>query len=263
MVVYLAIVVLGGIGLIFSLVLSFLNKKLKVEEDPRIKEILEVLPQINCGACGFSGCLAYAQNAVKECNIFRGCLPGGKEVNEKVSKILGIECSFKKEKVVVCRCGATDQEKRETNIYQGVETCKGADLVGGRINCLYGCLGFGDCIKVCPVGAITLDERIYVDIKKCIGCGKCVNICPRHLFEFVPLSEKIYYVACSNHDKGVDTKKVCKRGCIGCGICTRINSSFYLKDNLSYFDYKKIEKYSLLEVAKDKCPTKCIFLVDA
>jgi RnfABCDGE-type electron transport complex B subunit len=260
--VYLAVLVLGGVGLFFSLLLSFLNKKLKVEEDPRIKEILEVLPQINCGACGFSGCLAYAQNVVKYCSIFKGCLPGGEEVNKKVSKILGIECSFKKEKVVVCRCGAEEKEKTKSSIYQGIKTCRGASLIGGRIDCLYGCLGFGDCVKVCPVGAITLGERIYVDIKKCIGCGKCVNTCPRSLFEFVPLREKIYYVACSNHDKGIDTKKVCKRGCIGCGICTRTDNNFYLKDNLSYLNYENIEDSSSCEKAKNKCPTKCIFLTN-
>ncbi|UCC94810.1 MAG: hypothetical protein JSW40_08355 [Candidatus Omnitrophota bacterium] len=60
-IVLVAVAVLGITGLLFSMLLSLLSRRLKVEEDSRIRSILEVLPGLNCGACGFSGCRAFAE----------------------------------------------------------------------------------------------------------------------------------------------------------------------------------------------------------
>jgi len=260
-----AILTLGLTGLAFSILLSLLSKKLKIEEDPRVETVLEALPGLNCGACGFSGCRAYAAAVVKEQQIFSGCLPGGTEVNEKIAKIAGAQnIETKDHKKAVCRCGAQTNEKKQSSIYNGPATCKSSHITGGVIDCIWGCLGFGDCIAICPVGAISLrDKKIYVDIKKCIGCGKCVDNCPRNLFELIPLKENtdIYYVGCNNKEKILEVKEVCDKGCIGCGICARVNNSpYYLKDNLSYVDYAKAQN-TPLEEGKAKCPTKCIFTV--
>ena len=111
--VYISVLALGLTGLAFSLLLAFLSKKLKVEEDPRLEEILKILPGINCGACGFSGCRPFAEAAVKEKNIFSGCLPGGGEINNQIAKVLGLDKAITKEKVVViCRCCAKEGEKK-------------------------------------------------------------------------------------------------------------------------------------------------------
>ncbi|MBU0693972.1 MAG: 4Fe-4S dicluster domain-containing protein [Candidatus Omnitrophica bacterium] len=259
-----SLLVLGLTGFSFSLLLAFLSKKLKVKEDARIEKILSILPGLNCGACGVSGCRVFAQAVVKEGKIFSGCLPAGEGMNKEIAKALGIETSVVKRKsVAVCRCGADDKEKKVSCLYQGPKTCKAADLIGGAIDCLYGCFGFGDCEAVCPPGAITVAKgKVYVDIEKCIGCGKCLPACPSNLFELLPLAENLdtyYYIACNNREKGVNVKKVCSRGCIACGICTKgENSPFYLKDNLAFIEYKKIVENEPLEEAKNKCPTKCI-----
>ena len=50
--VILAFSVLGVIGLIFGLVLEFADKKLKVETDPRIAQVRELVGGANCGAFG-------------------------------------------------------------------------------------------------------------------------------------------------------------------------------------------------------------------
>ena len=146
-------------------------------------------------------------------------------------------------------------------IYNGPLTCKAADLIGGVIDCAYGCLGLGDCVNACPVNAIKIEnKKVIVDFEKCIGCGKCAKECPRNLFELIPLKDALdlYYVACNNKDKALGVKQVCSKGCIGCSICTKTeHSPYYMKDNLSHIDYKNADNQSL-EQGKTKCPTKCI-----
>ena len=51
-----ALIVLGIIALIAAVVLYVCSKRFAVEEDPRIGEVAAVLPQANCGGCGFAGC---------------------------------------------------------------------------------------------------------------------------------------------------------------------------------------------------------------
>ncbi len=253
--------VLGGIGFCFSLTLAFLSKKLKVEENPLVEEILKVLPGINCGACGFSGCKAFAEAIVEGKDVLT-CIPGGEEVNKKISAILGREEEKVLKKKAVVKCQAKNNQKKSSFLYQGPTSCYSANILGGNIDCPYGCLGFGDCVKVCPVGAISIEEgRACIDIEKCIGCGKCVKACPRNLIQLVPVKDDIgvWYVACNNKDKAISVRNVCSVGCIGCGICTRVeNSPFVMENNLSSINYEVIEDIEPLEKAKLKCPTKCI-----
>lgn len=283
--IVVSVLALGVTGFLFSLFLALVSRKLKVEEDPRVEKVVDILPGINCGACGFSGCRVFAEAVVRKCNIFSGCLPGGYEVNTKIADILGIVGCGRKDKVtIVCHCGAEDSEKKSSHMYVGPKTCRATDITGGALDCVYGCPGFSDCVRACPTQALRLENRkIYVDIKKCVGCGKCVTVCPRNLFELVPFSpspktgqpppegevpvanqakEKdmdLYYVTCSNKDKASAVRGVCTRGCIGCGICTKVsNSPYYLRENLSRIDRNKVELKGPLQEGKDKCPTRCI-----
>lgn len=263
-VVIVSVLVLGLTGFLFGVLLAFLSRKLKVEENELVKKILDILPGINCGACGFSGCRAFAEAVVKKQNIFSGCIPGGDAVNKKIKDILGLKNApiNSVRRIVVCHCGAKEGEKKITNRYQGPLTCRAADIIGAGIDCLYGCIGFGDCEKVCPVGAIKVkDRKVFIDVNICIGCGKCVEACPRGLFELVNFNKDmpLYYVACSNKDRGTDVKKVCSFGCIGCGICARVeNSPFVVKDNLSRIKRDKAASENVFKAAASKCPTKCI-----
>lgn len=258
----MSVLVLGILGLGFASLLAYLSKKLKVETDPKIDKILGVVAGLNCGACGFPGCRAYAEAAVKEHSVLTGCLPAGPQANDKIAQILGISSQHPEhKKVVICHCGAKRQEKKISNSYHGIKTCKGANLVGGLIDCLYGCLGLGDCVNSCPVGALSIKNwQIQIDLTKCIGCRKCVKVCPRGLFEMVSAkTNEIFFVACNNKDKGLDAKKVCSRGCITCGICTKIKDSpFSLQDNISVLDYSKLDNQTPIKEAISKCPTKCI-----
>ena len=260
-------IVLSLVGLSFALLLAFLSKKLKVEDDPLVSHILQHLPGANCGACGFSGCRAFAEAAAKEKQLFKGCIPGGEKANSQIARLLGLDHKPAAHRIVAaCRCGAKAGEKKSSSRYHGPLTCRSMEITRGGIDCAYGCLGVGDCAVVCPVGAITInEERVYVDAAKCIGCGKCAKICPRDLFVLVAHNNIAdYYVACSNKEKGVSVKQVCGKGCIACGICVRLpNSPFVLQDNLSSVDYAKVSSVQALEDARKKCPTRCIGKVDS
>lgn len=264
--ILLSSIILGSIGFFFAVLLAFLSKKLKVEDDPRVENVLKLLPGANCGACGFSGCRAFAEAVVKNSNIFSGCIPGRETVNNAIVNLLGLNQIATSQKIkIICRCQAEEGEKKISSLYNGPKTCSAADLIGAAVDCLDGCLAFGDCLKSCPVQAISLiNKRIEIDEKKCIGCVRCVRTCPRNLFEAVPLKKEVdlFYVACNNKDKGRDVTAVCSKGCVACGICAKVKDSpFQIKNNLSYINYAKVNNKEPLEEAKNKCPTKCILAV--
>ena len=102
------IAIITVLGLVLALVLFLVAKKFKVEEDPRIDEVEKAMPGANCGGCGFAGCRAFAEAAVKADDleaIF--CPVGGNDVMAKVAAILGHEVKVKDPQVAVVRCNGT------------------------------------------------------------------------------------------------------------------------------------------------------------
>lgn len=69
--------------------------------------------------------------------------------------------------------------------YEGVETCKSAmQLSAGLKRCPYGCLGLGDCVKVCPVDAISINNEkgvAEIDLEKCLPAPDSIEKCPRDI----------------------------------------------------------------------------------
>ena len=63
-VILIAVIVLGVVGLVSAVVLFLASKKFAVWEDPRIQQVSEVLPQANCGGCGYPGCSGFASACV-------------------------------------------------------------------------------------------------------------------------------------------------------------------------------------------------------
>ncbi len=77
MAIFYPFIVLGLLGILLGVVLSLANKYLTVEEDPRITEIENLLPNYNCGACGTPGCRAFAEAIVMgEVKNVSRCKPG-------------------------------------------------------------------------------------------------------------------------------------------------------------------------------------------
>ena len=164
--------------------------------------------------------------------------------------------------IAVVHCGADETKRKKKAVYTGVKTCLAAhNTFGGEVLCEYGCLGYGDCMKACPFGAITILNGLpEVDKHKCIACGKCVIACPRNLITLDKIdSGNLAYVACSNLDRCPGTRKACSVGCVACGLCQKMTGGiFYVENNLARVKYDKAKSIGNIEEVINKCPTKCI-----
>lgn len=122
---------------------------------------------------------------------------------------------------VVCCRGECEHTSKKYH-YQGLDSCKGAKMMfGGEGACIYGCLGRGDCIEVCPNGAISIKNGVAsIDPIICIGCGLCAKTCPNQVIKVVDAVSKVA-VLCNNREPGIGARKACSNACIGCRRCER------------------------------------------
>ena len=265
MMIPLSILVLGVIGILAAILLFIASKKFKVYEDPRIGEIEKLLPGANCGGCGFSGCHAFAIECVSAKSLDGlYCTSLNKEGMKTVAGILGLTAGDIVKKIAIVKCGADCNSRKVNNTYDGVTSCVvEASLYQGESNCIYGCLGNGDCVRACPFGAMKIDgsKRLaHVDISLCTGCGKCVEACPRNLCELIPAKTEFadVWVSCSNKDKGAVAMKECEISCIGCGKCLRVCPVKAPSIN-SFLAYIDQEKCISCGKCVEECPRHCIF----
>jgi H+/Na+-translocating ferredoxin:NAD+ oxidoreductase subunit B len=238
-VILLAVLVLFGVGLALSLLLVFFSRIFHVEEDPRIDDIEEALPGANCGACGLAGCRDYAKTCVATGEI-PPCPVGGSETAENVAKILGVKATDVLSMVALVKCAGTADRAKSRGDFEGVKQCKEAFLLGGSKECRFGCMGYGDCIRVCPADAIIIYKGgvAHVDNDKCIGCGLCVLECPVNAIEMVPADREVH-VLCNSKDPAAVTRTQCTVGCIACKICARKDNQFVIADNVAVFSGTK------------------------
>lgn len=266
-----AVIVLGAIALVASVVLYVCAKKFAVEEDPRIGQVLEALPGANCGGCGFPGCSGMADALVKACDAgsLEGllCPVGGQQVMSEVADLLGMAVANTDPKVAVVRCNGTCEHRPRIAEYSGLRTCFAMNSTGaGETGCGFGCLGCGDCVAACQFDAIHMNPETSlpeVDEEKCVACGACVKACPRHIIELRKKGVKgrRIYVQCVNKDKGVVAKKACEVACIGCGKCQKVCQfdAITIENNVSYIDFNKCR---LCRKCVEECPTNAIVAVN-
>lgn len=258
------IAIIALLGLVLAVVLYLVAEKFKVEEDPRIDEVEKVMPGANCGGCGFAGCRAFADAAVKAPNLDNNYCPvGGNDVMKKVAAILGYEVREKAPMVAVPRCNGSCGNRPRINEYDGLASCRvKASLYAGDTACSYGCLGCGDCVSACQFGAIRMDSVSglpVVDESKCTACGACAKACPKSVIELRPKGPRgmRMYVSCINRDKGPAAKQACAAACIGCGICARTcpHGAVTVENNVAYIDASKCR---FCRECEAMCPTGAI-----
>lgn len=266
--ILIAVLVLGGLGIIFSLVLYFVAQKFKVEEDPLIDEIAEVLPGANCGGCGMAGCRAMAEAFVKQGNMDGlKCPAGGDAVAQKVAALLGCVAEASEPQVAVVRCNACFTGERAKSRYDGLRDCSYANSVfAGENGCAFGCLGLGNCASVCQFGALTMDPVTgapVVDEEKCTACGACVKACPRGIIELrnKGRNNRRVYVNCVNKEKGAVARLTCDSACIGCGKCTKVCKfeAIKVENNLAYVDFNLCKACGM---CVNECPTGALKAVN-
>jgi len=251
------------IGFGFAVALLIASIKLKVTTDPRVDAVYDVLPHINCGACGFTGCRKYAEVLLEKPELIGKCAPGGPKTAQIIAKALNIEFSdLGPLKRPVVHCRARTEDKTFYAMYQGIQTCISANALANVQACKFGCLGLGDCVLACKFNALhIIDGLAVVDYVKCTGCAACSRACPRNIIEMVPFNnENMMAVACSSKETGKVTRSMCAVGCIGCSLCVKQSDLFKVEENLARLDYTKYKPSPQTETAMAKCPTGVIVI---
>lgn len=266
--IIITVIVLGVLALIFAAIIFIVEKFFKVEEDPRIDSVAEVLPGANCGGCGFAGCRNLAENIVKSGELENYFCPvGGNETMSSIAKILGIEVSVKEPQIAVVRCNGSFQNSPLKTKFEGISSCAFANNISvGQSGCPNSCLGLGDCAAACSFNGITISTETglpIIDEDICVACGSCMKACPRNVIELrnKGLKNRRVYVSCQNTEKGAVAKKNCSVACIGCGKCAKVCpfEAITVENNKAYIDFTKCK---LCKKCVAECPTGAIHAVN-
>lgn len=148
----IAIFTIGILAAIFGALLGYSSIRFKVKEEPIVEELNAILPQTQCGQCGYPGCKPYAQ-AIANGEDINKCPPGGNAVMLKLAERMGIE-----------------PKEMETDDNPKLVAFINEDQ----------CIGCTKCIQACPVDAIVgATKKMHTVISdECTGCELCVAPCP-------------------------------------------------------------------------------------
>lgn len=247
-------------GGILGLLIGWVAKKFRVDSDPKIEILLDLLPGVNCGGCGFAGCADFAKalaaGSVKEPER---CPASSPETVQEIAEVLGLthENGFKK--VAVILCGGSNRHTVQGARYNGIADCKSAILVSAGVKgCPAGCLGYASCAHACPFNAIEMaDGLAKVHPALCVGCGKCIETCPRKLIKLVPADATVH-VYCNSKERGPLKRQYCKAACIGCRKCGKAagEGQITFEGFLAKINYENPP--SIETVGKANCPGGCL-----
>lgn len=164
-----AIIAISLLALAFGLLLGFSKSRFHVDEDPITEKINELLPQSQCGKCGYPGCLPYAEAVAKGETAINLCSPGGESTMVNISVVMGLE------PLAMDETAAADSQRKVAVIDEAV------------------CIGCTVCIKACPVDAIlgATKQMHTVIAEECTGCDKCIEPCPVDCIVMVPLEQDV------------------------------------------------------------------------
>jgi len=263
MTILIALLSLGGLTLFLAVMLIIANKKLYVYEDPRIDEVEAMLPHANCGACGYPGCRPFAEALVKGEMLPGKCSVSSEDGRNAIAAYLGVDAGMEEKRVARLACAGGSNVAVVRAEYEGLSSCRGAALIsGGGKGCSWGCLGHGDCEKVCDFDAISMNEFgiPIVDDAKCTACGDCVEVCPKDLFSLHPISHRLW-VACKSLEGGDGVLEDCEVGCTACGKCAMDSKGdlITMKYNLPVINYSANHQ---TQVPIQRCPTGAIVWLD-
>ena len=137
-----ALIILGVLALIFGIILGFAAVRFHVESDPIVEQIDALLPQTQCGQCGYPGCRPYAE-----------AIANGEEINKcptikNLYELLGVEA-------------------KPLDAAHGAESVKKVAVIREDE-----CIGCTKCIQACPVDAIlgAAKHMHTVIAHECTGC---------------------------------------------------------------------------------------------
>ncbi len=259
----IAVIALAALSFLFASLLVLAHRKLHVDEDPRIDAIRQLLPETNCGACGFPGCLGLAEAMVEGSALPGKCTVISADEQEYIAEFLGVDVGAEEKVVARLACAGGSNVSRNRARYEGLSSCRAAALVaGGGKGCFWGCLGLADCEVVCDPDAIIMNEHdlpIVIE-DACTACGDCVDACPKDLFSLHVVSHRLW-VACKNLEKGDVALEDCEVACDACGKCAVDVPAnvITMVDNLPIVNYEEDHN---VRSAIERCPTGAIVWFD-
>ena len=161
-----ALLIMAGVAIVLGALLGFASIKFKVEGNPLIEKIDAILPQTQCGQCGYPGCKPYATAIAEGEADINLCPPGGQEGVQRLADLLGRE---------VKPLNAEEKPKQVAIIDE--QTCIGCTL----------------CIQACPVDAIVgAAKQMHTIVEPlCTGCELCVKPCPVECITMEVIPESI------------------------------------------------------------------------
>lgn len=165
--VLIAVAALVTLSLIFGAILGFAAVRFRVKGNPIAEQINAILPQTQCGQCGYPGCKPYAE-AIAAGDKINKCPPGGEATIQALAELLGVEPE---------PLDAVEGEKPEM-----VAFIREAE-----------CIGCTKCIQACPVDAILGAARQMhtVIASECTGCDLCVEPCPVDCIDMIPVASNL------------------------------------------------------------------------
>lgn len=257
--IFYAVLTLGVLGGVFGLVLAVASKVFEVKTDPRLDLILDCLPGANCGGCGYPGCAGCAAAILEKKAPVNACPSCSGLQTSRIAAVMGVEVQAVERRVAFVRCNGGDRAGHKFERYVGIEDCVAAMKVAGNgtLDCSFGCLGRGTCVKVCKFDAIHINDHgvAEVDREKCTCCMQCAKACPRHVIVSMPYAVDVV-LPCANHEKGASAKAHCAVSCIGCKLCEKNchTGAITVTDNLASIDYAKCDGCGkCIEVCKRGC----------
>ena len=263
MIVVTSVAAIGGLTFLLASMLILANRKLYVEEDPRIDVVEEMLPHSNCGACGYPGCRPFAEALVSGAALPGKCTVSNDEGRQAIAGFLGVAVGAQTRIIARLACAGGVNVARNRAHYDGTASCLAASQVaGGGKGCFWGCLGLGDCERVCDFDAIAMDRHSLpvVEADKCTACGDCVDVCPKDLFSLQPETNRLW-VACKNQEQGDEILANCEVACTACERCAvdAPGGLISMQANLPVIDYSRPHD---TRVPIERCPTGAIVWID-
>ncbi len=160
-----ALIAMVALGVVFGAILGFASIRFRAEGNPIADQINAVLPQTQCGQCGYPGCRPYAE-AIAAGEAINKCPPGGEAGIQALADLL-------------------DVEPIPLDAEHGEETVKSVAFIIEE-----DCIGCTKCIQACPVDAIVgAAKQMHTVISdECTGCDLCVDPCPVDCIEMRPVA---------------------------------------------------------------------------
>jgi len=159
-----AVAFMGVLTACIAVALNIASLRMSSDSDAAIEQINRLLPQTQCGQCGFPGCRPYAEAIAGDRAELNQCPPGGEATIFALSELL-------------------NRPPAPLNPEFGEHKAHTVAVIDEDA-----CIGCALCLQACPVDAILGAHRYMHTVidAECTGCELCIAPCPVDCIEMFP-----------------------------------------------------------------------------